>query len=125
MSAHPQPADVMLPAPGQGILALETRAGVASLRGLRPRSTIRPPRGPRAPSAAWSPPSAATARCRSPPGRATATAFCALSVFIASRDGSRFLETTVAGADPDAAAAAAVERLIAAGAEALLDRDSA
>ena len=48
-----------------------------------------------------------------------------LSVFIASRDGNRFLETTVTGADPDAVAAAAVDRLNAAGAAALLERDSA
>ncbi len=123
VSAHPQPADVMVPAPGQGILAIETRASSRAFEvaaALDDPTTARAARAERTVVAAFGGdctlPLAAWARDRD--------GVLDLSVFIASRDGSRFLETTVAGADPDAAAAAAVERLIAAGAEALLDRDS-
>ena len=84
VSAHPQPADVMLPAPGQGILAIETRAASRAFE-IAARSTIPPPRAPREPSATWSPPSVATARCRSPPGRASATALSLLGLHRVAR----------------------------------------
>jgi hydroxymethylbilane synthase len=124
LSAHPQPADVMVPAPGQGILAIETRESsrafeIASRLDHPP--TSRAARAERNVVAAFGGdctlPLAAWARDRD--------GALALTVFIASRDGRRHGEATVTGDDPDRVAADAVDRLIAAGARALLEADSA
>jgi hydroxymethylbilane synthase len=124
LNAHPQPADVMVPAPGQGTLAIETREASRAFEiasALDDPPTARAARAERAVVAAFGGdctlPLAAWARDQD--GALT------LSVFIASRDGRRHAETTVAANDPDQVAAAAVDRLIAAGARALLDADSA
>jgi hydroxymethylbilane synthase len=120
LHAHPQPADVMVPAPGQGILAIETRDAspardIASA--LDDAATSRAARAERSVVAAFGGdctlPLAAWAREEN--GALT------LTVFLASRDGLRHAETTVSGADPEQVAAAAVDRLHAGGARELLE----
>jgi hydroxymethylbilane synthase len=124
MNAHPQSADVMVPAPGQGILAIETRESSRAFEiasGLDDPPTSRAARAERNVVAAFGGdctlPLAAWARDRD--GTLT------LTVFIASRDGQRNADATVAGDDPDRVAADAVERLLARGARALLDAGAA
>jgi hydroxymethylbilane synthase len=124
LHAHPQPAEVMVPAPGQGILAIETRESSRAFEiasALDDAPTARAARAERNVVAAFGGdctlPLAAWARDQG--------GVLTLSVFIASRDGRRHAEATVAGADPDQVAADAVARLVAAGATALLAADSA
>jgi hydroxymethylbilane synthase len=129
LRAHPLPPEVMLPAPGQGTLAIETRAGslaFALCSRLDDDATARAARAERAVVAAFGGdctlPLAAWARDHD--------SGMTLSVFIASRDAKRWLETTVEGGGPEEVAAAAVERLTRDGARVLLeateprDRDS-
>jgi hydroxymethylbilane synthase len=118
--AHPIASDVMIPAPGQGTLAVETRAGTRAFEvcgALDDAATARAARAERAVVAAFGGdctlPLAAWARDE---GSALT-----LSVFLASRDARQWLETTVRGDEPDAVAAAAVERLRLEGAETLLE----
>jgi hydroxymethylbilane synthase len=124
LSAHPQPAEVMVPAPGQGILAIETRESSRAFEvasALDDAATARAARAERNVVAAFG------ADCTLPLGAwaRDVDGALTLSVFIASRDGLRHAETTVTGNDPDGAAAAAVDRLLAAGAQALLEAESA
>jgi hydroxymethylbilane synthase len=120
LHAHPIDPEVMVPAPGQGILAIETRASSRAFevcRALDDAATARAARAERLvvaafggdctlPLAAWA---------RGVHGALT------LSVFLASRHAVRWLETTVEGRDPDAVAADAVASLRSQGADALLE----
>lgn len=126
VAAHPLPAQVMLPAPGQGILAIET--GVDSrafelCRALDDPRTARAALAERYVVAAFGGdctlPLGAWARHENREGELT------LSVFVASRTGDRWLETTVLAAQPEAAAAAAISRLEREGAQAILDEHGA
>jgi hydroxymethylbilane synthase len=119
-SAHPIATGVMIPAPGQGTLAIETRAGTRAFEicgALDDAATARAARAERAvvaafggdctlPLAAWA--------------RSEGTALT-LSVFLASPDARQWLETTVSGDEPETVAAAAVDRLRLEGAETLLE----
>jgi hydroxymethylbilane synthase len=116
VSAHPLPEDVMVPAPGQGILALETRAGSRAFEvcgALDDAATARAARAERRVVAAFggdcTMPLAAWAR--------TQDSALRLSVFLGSRDGRRWWETTVDGEEPEAVADQAVERLRQSGAQ--------
>ncbi|HVR30093.1 MAG TPA: hydroxymethylbilane synthase [Thermoanaerobaculia bacterium] len=124
VGAHPLPADVVVPAPGQGILAIECRAGSHAFelcRALDDASTARAARAERSVVAALG------ADCTLPLGAwarqedgGSGEEGLALSVFLASRDARHWLEATVHARDPDSVAAAAVERLRRDGAAAIL-----
>ena len=123
LGAHPLPATEMVPAPGQGVLAIETRRDSRAYelcRALDDDATARAAEAERSVVAAFGGdctlPLGAWARAEDGDGILT------LSVFLASRDASRWLQTTVRGATPAAAAEAAVTRLRRDGAQALLDQ---
>ena len=124
LTAHPLSAEVMIPAPGQGILAIETRTGSRAFElcaVLDDPATSRAARAERNVVAAFGGdctlPLAAWARDDGSGG-------LTLSVFLASRDGARFLEASASGDDPDSVAASVVDRLRVLGADAVLAVDS-
>jgi hydroxymethylbilane synthase len=126
VAAHPVPADVMVPAPGQGILAIETRVDSTAFelcRALDDPRTARAALAERYVVAAFGGdctlPLGAWARHENREGELT------LSVFVGSRSGRRWLETTVMAAQPEGAAAAAIARLERDGAQSILDEREA
>jgi hydroxymethylbilane synthase len=120
LDAKPIPPDVMIPAPGQGILALEVRAGseAAELcRALNDEATAQSALAEREvvrsfggdctlPLAAW--------------GRWKPGAF-SLSALLATPDGKRVARAERSGADPQQVARACVEAMHEAGAATILD----
>ena len=134
VGARPLPADVMIPAPGQGTLAIECRLDSPAFElcaALDHEPTARAARAERAVVAAFG------ADCTLPLGAwareengeknrgIEGAAAVRLSVFLASRDGRRWLETTATGDTPESAAAVAVESLRSSGAQAILDESAA
>lgn len=120
--AHPLDPEIMIPAPGQGTLALETAVGSRAARLCRALNDATTSRGAAAeravvvafgadctlPLAAWARPGAEGASF-------------VLSVFLASRDARRWATVTVSDQDPTAAAQAAVTALEREGARSLLE----
>ena len=94
----PIPLDACVPAPGQGIVAIETRRR-RSRHATRcwPRSTIRRRRRRSKPSARSSPRSAAAASCRSAPSRVHDGDDLDMHAVVASLDGRRQVATSRAG----------------------------
>jgi hydroxymethylbilane synthase len=127
LPVHPLPAEVMLPAPGQGTLAVETRAGgrAASLcRVLDHAPTARAAQAERRlvrafggdctlPLAAWA---------RADTREAGSGETLRLTALLATPDGRQVARGEVAGDDPAAVAAACVAALNANGAGEILAR---
>jgi hydroxymethylbilane synthase len=119
LPAHPVPPELLLPAPGQGTLALEAREGTAAFalcRALDHPATARAAAAERRVVAAFG------GDCTLPLG-AWARADdgeVRLAALLATPDGTRAARGEGAGPDPETAAAACVEALRADGAEAVL-----
>ena len=119
----PLGTDEMVPAPGQGALALETRSGdgraQAAVAPLGDRAALACLRAERALSAALG------ATCRTPLGahaHASGDGLLALHAFVGLPDGSEWARDALQGDadDPEALGRAVAERLLAAGAGDLL-----
>ena len=113
----------LVPAPGQGTLAIEARAGDDAARAavapLHHEPTETALRAERALVAALE------ADCRTPVGAHAAPAddgALTLRAFVGAPDGSAWLTDDLAGADPEQLGAAVAERLLAAGAGEVLGR---
>ncbi len=122
------PAEAMVPAAGQGALALQVRARRRGQHrggrgGQRPRRAARADRRARRGRACSTP--AARPRSASTPGSTASDS--AIDAFVGLPDGSEWLRDRVEGdaAEPAAAGVALAERLLAAGARDLLDRAEA
>jgi hydroxymethylbilane synthase len=115
------PADELVPAPGQGTLAIEARAG--DQRVARAIAPLRDARAERALTAERALVRRLGAGCHTPLGalaRETGGGRLRLSAFVGAPDGSHWIRDDLAGEDPVALGEAVAERLIACGAEALL-----
>jgi hydroxymethylbilane synthase len=115
---HPLPDDVLIPAAGQGCLALEARTGDDRTRALAERLTD--PGAAAALAAERALVTAIDATCHTPVG-----AFATISgdtlrlrTFVGTPDGANWIRDEITGfrQDPAAAGAEAAERLLAAGA---------
>ena len=115
------PLEELVPAPGQGTLALEARAGdervTAAIAGLRDASAERALAAERALVRALG------AGCETPLGAHAAArgdGRLELRAFIGSTDGSHWIRDAAAGSDPAALGEAVAARLLSVGAEELL-----
>ena len=113
----------MVPAAGQGTLVLEVRAGddgtAARLAPVADAPTLRALRAERALVRALE------ADCHTPVGAHAEAAdggALALRAFVGRADGSAWLRDELTGEDPEALGAAVAQRLLAAGAEEILER---
>ena len=118
------PDDVAIPAIGQGILAVEHRAGRDDLaRAAGDVSRLRDAMPPRAPSAPWASSSKAAARCPWARSRASTARRCASKASSACPTARAWCATTPSASSPDAAAIGRMlgEHLLAAGGREILD----
>jgi hydroxymethylbilane synthase len=115
------PLDGLVPAAGQGTLAIEARAGdprvAAAVGGLRDDTAERTL------AAEWTLVARLGAGCDTPVGACAtveAEGVLRLRAFIGAADGSHWIRDETCGADPVAVGETLAERLLACGAEALL-----
>jgi hydroxymethylbilane synthase len=133
LPAHPLPPEVMLPAPGQGTLAIEVRRGgraealcrvlddaaTAAAAGIERRVVAAFGGDCTLPLAAWARWEPAASAGTNGPG---AGAVLRLTALIATPDGRQAARGAAAGADPVAVSAACIAALRADGAEEVLAR---